>query len=170
MKLHLGCGNNILSGWVNVDHESTVADLSVDLTVMPWPWGNNSVDEILMQQVLEHFDRPELILAEAYRILKPGGKITVEVPHASSTRAYSIDHKAVFARCFFEGMSRGTHYFTSRNSCCFSEIKYAVKLIGRLRWTPFDWIASRWPIMWEKLSDGIFRPTEILWIARKPND
>lgn len=170
MKLHLGCGDNYLSGWVNVDSESKHVDARVDLS-KPWPWKDDSVDEILMEQVLEHFQRPEDILREVHRVLVPGGVITIEVPHATSTRAYSIDHKSFFTRCFFSAFSE-EHYHTMRNMYAFEELSYHVKLVklGRLRWTPFDFVASRLPFFWEKVSFGVFNPTEITWVARKPNN
>ena len=57
LKLHLGCGTNKLEGWVNVD---SVADCQPDLVhdvSQPLPYQNESVDEILAEDLLEHFGR-----------------------------------------------------------------------------------------------------------------
>lgn len=44
-------------------------------------FNNNSVDFITSFETLEHIPEPEKFLLEAYRILKPGGRIIVSVPN-----------------------------------------------------------------------------------------
>jgi predicted SAM-dependent methyltransferase len=169
-KLHLGCGGNYLSGWLNIDHESSLADLHVDLSVLPWPWESDSISEVRMDHILEHFERPEAILREVHRVLEPNGLITVTAPHAESVTAHHIDHRSFLSRFFFRGFSaKSPHYWVRRNNCMFQEISYHVQLLnfGPVRWTPLDPLASKFPVFWEKISFGPFRPTEITWIARK---
>ena len=83
IKLHLGCGTNKLAGWVNID---SVAALKPDLVhdiaqVLPYP--DLSVDEILAEDLLEHFDKYMrfVVFGEWARVLKLGGRITVQVPN-----------------------------------------------------------------------------------------
>lgn len=90
LKLNLGCGRDIKTGWVNCDSRKfdgvdTVADLS-----QPWPWADESVEEIHLSHVLEHFTAQERvhIANEMHRVLIPGGKATIITPHWSSHRAY----------------------------------------------------------------------------------
>ena len=40
----------------------------------------NSFDTIIMNDTMEHVDRPDLVLAEVRRILKPGGRLYVNFP------------------------------------------------------------------------------------------
>ena len=55
MKLNLGCGDIKSEGWVNVDkYDSFDADAVHDLEVIPWPFDDNSCDEISLIHVLEH--------------------------------------------------------------------------------------------------------------------
>jgi len=170
LKLHLGCGTNYKDDWVNVDSVNSMADESVDLTELPWHWCDASVDEVLMEHVLEHFAVPELVLKEIHRILKPNGVVTITVPHAEAVTACNLDHKSFLTCCFFRGFSmKSPHYWVRRNNCMFEEVSYRVRLykIGPLRWTPLDPLASRFPFFWEKVSFGMFRPTEITWVGRK---
>jgi len=44
------------------------------------PFKNNVFDVILIESVLEHIDEPELIIKEAYRVLKKKGKIFITIP------------------------------------------------------------------------------------------
>jgi len=171
MKLHLGCGDEYREGWVNVDHLSPIADEHVNLASFPWPWEDNVAEEVYLEQVLEHFDRPEFVLREIHRVLAPGGTVHVITPHRDSVSACMIDHRAFFSRCFFETFTNPTHYWIKQHGdCWFEEVSYRVLIIKKpwLKWTPFDWMASRFAMMWEKFSFGVFRPGEIIWIARKP--
>lgn len=83
MKLHLGCGTNKLTGWVNIDSVAAVnPDLVHDISE-PLPYPDLSVDEILAEDLLEHFDKYAryLVFGEWVRVLKVGGTVTVQVPN-----------------------------------------------------------------------------------------
>src|SRR5687768_3491677 len=86
MKLNLGCGTDIRSGYVNVDHYPEQADrdrvLDVDLSLVPWPFVDRSAEQVLMFDFLEHlpYAQTTVILDEVYRILVPGGEVQVQVP------------------------------------------------------------------------------------------
>jgi SAM-dependent methyltransferase len=85
-KLHLGCGNKHLDGWINVDSlEWTKADQIVDLTKFPWPWEDNSIDEIYSHHVFEHLPDTLSVMMECHRILKKGGTVETIVPYALNT-------------------------------------------------------------------------------------
>jgi predicted SAM-dependent methyltransferase len=54
MKLNLGCGSKIIDGYVNVEScDYFNADKSCDLEKFPYPFKDDSVDEILMSHTLE---------------------------------------------------------------------------------------------------------------------
>ena len=84
MKLNLGCGENKLPDFVNVDKFGD-PDVKHDLEVFPWPWDPDSVDEIRMNHILEHLgettERFFGIIRELYRICKAGALIAIAVPH-----------------------------------------------------------------------------------------
>lgn len=82
IHLHLGCGTKKLKGWVNIDSvESVNPDLLHDIT-KPLPFEELSVDEILAEDLLEHFDKYMrfVVVYEWVRLLKIGGKLNVQVP------------------------------------------------------------------------------------------
>ena len=83
--LDVGCGDKpfeqFLSGLehVGVDHTPTSrADVRAVAGELPFPEG--TFDTILCTEVLEHVPEPSLILAECYRVVKPGGVLYVTVP------------------------------------------------------------------------------------------
>ena len=86
MKLNLGSGSKILKGYVNVDKfQYYNPDVVHDLEKFPYPFEDNSVDEILLSHVLEHIGQnPEIfnnIIKEFYRICKNNSVIDIRVPH-----------------------------------------------------------------------------------------
>jgi len=86
MKLNLGCGNKILDGYVNVDKFDLYnVDIKHDLEKFPYPFNDNSVEEIKLSHVLEHIGQdPDVfirILKEFYRICKNQALINIAVPH-----------------------------------------------------------------------------------------
>lgn len=90
IKLDLGCGKSKKEGFLGVDRRAFPGvDVVADL-LQPWPWADNSVEEIHMSHVLEHFSGVERvhILNEMYRVLVKDGKATITTPHWCSSRAY----------------------------------------------------------------------------------
>jgi len=86
MKLHLGCGKNYKSGYINIDqYDSTVADKVG--SVINLDFNDNSVDHIEASHVLEHLGYfPSLFgLYEWFRVLKPEGTLIIEIPNIEST-------------------------------------------------------------------------------------
>ena len=90
MKLDLGAGKNKRDGFIGVDCRAfDGVDQVVDLR-QPWPWENESVEEVHSSHFVEHLTASERIhfVNELYRVLKNGAKATVIVPHWNSNRAY----------------------------------------------------------------------------------
>ena len=87
LKLNLGCGQNQKAGYVNVDKYGQ-PDICHDLETFPWPWEKNTVDEIVLNHVLEHLGESRgvylKIIQEMYRICKPGATVRIAVPHPRS--------------------------------------------------------------------------------------
>lgn len=80
IKLHLGCGDEILPDYINCDIENPKADMLFDATKIPFP--DNSVDEIRAYHLIEHFVFQNVfdILKEWLRALKPNGILVLETP------------------------------------------------------------------------------------------
>ena len=101
-RLHLGCGNRVVSGWVNIDNSVSARLARIPgalavaraLRLAPppppggWPPGitycdirkglreaDGTVAVIYCSHVLEHLEEPEArrVMAEMARVLAPGG-------------------------------------------------------------------------------------------------
>jgi predicted SAM-dependent methyltransferase len=72
-----------MDGWVNVDVEGAAADFLVDIT-RPLRLPDDYFDALYGSEVIEHIDlnQGRRFLAEAYRVLKPGGVIRLTTPDA----------------------------------------------------------------------------------------
>ncbi|MEK7174242.1 MAG: glycosyltransferase [Patescibacteria group bacterium] len=96
MKLHLGCGEKYLPGYVNIDHpatEHTVIDVRADIyaDIRTLSYAENSIEEIRNHHMFEHFTRTEALklLLTWRRWLMPDGRLVIETPDfAASVRAY----------------------------------------------------------------------------------
>jgi len=96
-KLNLGCGLDYKQGWINIDAVAEVhPDLIHDLN-QPLPFENGSVDEILAQDILEHFTKEDLesVVGEISRVLSTGGKLMVRVPNLDDIIERFSDDKEV---------------------------------------------------------------------------
>jgi len=81
LRLNIGCGRKVKREWINIDL-SPHADITLDLRE-PLPLPENSCSFIYSEHFLEHLDYPlhaEIFLKECYRVLEPGGVISIGVP------------------------------------------------------------------------------------------
>lgn len=90
-RLHLGCGRNILPGWINLDARAApgvdvVADLDA-CAVGALPFDDDSIDEFFGAHVLEHLRRPLPTMQELHRIARPQARAMFRVPYGSSDDA-----------------------------------------------------------------------------------
>ena len=111
-KLNLGCGTDKLDGYVGVDSIKTAAvDIVHDLNIFPYPFEDNSVDEILMDNVLEHLEDVIKVMEELHRISKKDAIIRINVPHAKCTGALADPtHKHFFLESSFRYFEEDYEY------------------------------------------------------------
>lgn len=79
-SLHLGCGHNILKGWLNTDLNPTYGAEFLDVT-QKFTLQKNSMKYVYMEHLLENFSMGTVrhILEECHRVLKHGGVIRITI-------------------------------------------------------------------------------------------
>ncbi|MBI4532224.1 MAG: hypothetical protein HY709_11975 [Candidatus Latescibacteria bacterium] len=114
LRLHLGCGPNYLEGYVNIDVDDAGGTRKVDYTspVEGLIFPPNTVDEIRIEHVFEHFPRwmGELLLLEWFTWLKPGGLLVMAVPDFESMARAILELEDEEEKCFKYRHIFGTHY------------------------------------------------------------
>jgi ubiquinone/menaquinone biosynthesis C-methylase UbiE len=106
MKLNLGCGNKEKQGFLGLDSFSCEAvDIIADLT-KKLPFEDSSVDEIWMDNVIEHIPDITLLMKEIHRISMPNTLITILTPHFASLASWRdpthVHHLSYFSMDHFE--------------------------------------------------------------------
>ncbi len=112
IKLHLGCQEKYLEGYVNIDlppdaHTVQKAKVDLEADVRTLSYERESVDEVRSEHLLEHFSRQEalLLLARWHKWLKMGGVMHTETPDfEESAKKFlkgSLDEQFMFARHIF---------------------------------------------------------------------
>ena len=130
IKLNLGSSKVKLDGFLNVDiNKDSNPDIVWDLNKLPYPFENESIDEIEMNCVIEHLDIHLIdFLKEAKRILKHKGKLHLRTDN------------------FFYYRSRITHLFANWNDnemyhpfhSWILDYNYVVKLCKHLGFSVID--------------------------------
>jgi hypothetical protein len=83
MKLNLGSGIKRFPGFVNIDSDSNCKpDYTIQLGKEPFPFDNDTVDEVKAHHVIEHigdgfFD----FIKDLYRVCQHEAVIDIQVPH-----------------------------------------------------------------------------------------
>lgn len=80
--LHLGCGGNLLEGWLNTDLlPERGAVVPLDCT-QPFPFADGTFHRIFSEHMIEHipFAAAQGLLAECRRVIRPGGVIRLATP------------------------------------------------------------------------------------------
>jgi len=112
IKLNLGCGDDIRDGYLNFDkYPSDERVKTLDLTKLPLPFSNGSVDEILLNGVYEHLwvNHFEFI-SELSRILKIDGKLVIKVRTCNN----NFDHeKYIYDRFYFDSSVKTYKLFST---------------------------------------------------------
>jgi SAM-dependent methyltransferase len=154
--LDVGCGGSFLaallmrSGWT-----VAAADLSPDALAFAaeqgipethrfdagerWPLPDSTVDAIVMTDVLEHIDDDALALAEARRVLAPGGAVVATVPAHTflfSARDRLLGHFRRYSRKGFCEVA-GRAGLRVERLTWWNAISFPPSFIVRTRW--------RWP-------------------------
>lgn len=109
------------------------------------PFGNARADGVLLLDVLEHLPKPEACLAEIHRVLKPGGRLVVQVPFLYPIHDAPLD----FTRWTRHGLRTlaHTHGFVVENEVALGHPIETAALLANIAAsrTVLNWIQQRNP-------------------------
>lgn len=157
MKINLGCGRNIMKGYVNVDKVKLEGvDVVHNLDKFPYPFKDNSVDEVYARYILEHLDDTIKVMEELHRICKPGARIFLFLPYFATCGAF-IDpqHKRFFGFNSFDYFQKGYRDYDGLYSKVNFKIhkrKIIYSDIWQLKWLNFFLtpLINLWPLFYQR--------------------
>jgi len=81
-KLHLGCGDSVLDGWLNTDFSPQSRDVMTLNATRRFPFDDESFDYVFSEHMIEHLRLTDglKMLAECFRVLRPGGRVRISTP------------------------------------------------------------------------------------------
>jgi SAM-dependent methyltransferase len=114
--LELGCGRNKHPNAVGIDRIALPGvDVVHDLNQYPYPFADNTFDDVYAIHVIEHLDSVLAVMEEIYRITKPNGRVTIITPHHSDAISWQDPthkwHLNSYSFSYFEP-SYHTNYYT----------------------------------------------------------
>jgi predicted SAM-dependent methyltransferase len=99
LLVHLGCGNAVLPGWINLDCYPPSAVGNAEMLTLDMrrglPFADGSVEALFSEHFLEHLPLDTVrstILPNVRRIMSPGGKIRLGVPNGE----YFVDQYVAY--------------------------------------------------------------------------
>jgi ubiquinone/menaquinone biosynthesis C-methylase UbiE len=88
--LDVGCGGRKLSGSTGMDILALPGvDVVHSFNNAPWPFPDSHFDLVFMNHALEHVADIVAVMNEVHRILRPGGRLVVQVPYFRCIDAYT---------------------------------------------------------------------------------
>lgn len=107
MKLNLGACDRKFPGYLSVDIVPP-ADIVADLNEV-WPWPDSSVEAIKAFDVFEHLECKRFTMNELWRVLVPGGRAELQIPHATLGDGGHCDptHRSFWTQSDFEYFTFG---------------------------------------------------------------
>lgn len=110
LKIQFGCGFNKRKGYLNCDISSKVNPDKIINLERKLPFKDNSVNEIVMEHVLEHIKNIFPLLEEIYRICKNNALIKIKVPYFSHESAFStMTHIRFFTYTSFDFLDKNNY-------------------------------------------------------------
>lgn len=104
-KVQLGAGGSRLKGWLNTDIEPGGDGLAYLDATKRFPFEDASLHYIFSEHVIEHlsYDEGKTMIAEAYRVLVPGGKMRVSTPDMMQFIALFEEDPSDEAKAYIDG-------------------------------------------------------------------
>jgi len=96
MKIELGGGDLPRGdGFLNVDAKD-IADIQCDFDIHPWPFADESIDEVYSSHCIEHVKSGTGFFREIARICRVGALVEIRCPDLNSEMIMVEGHRHIF--------------------------------------------------------------------------
>lgn len=137
------------------------------------PFKNHSLDAVIFSEVLEHLEKPQKALAEAARVLKPGGQLIASVPYKEKIVYHlcihcnqltpSNAHLHSFDEVKLESLIKGLPLRFEKRLYFHNKVLQMFHIPYRLRRLPYGF----WRFIDRFMNIVIFEPYYMILTARK---
>ncbi len=107
-KLQIGAGDNSIAGWLSTD----IAPVSEGIVRLDatraFPFADALFDYAYSEHMIEHLTLPDArkMVAETYRVLKPGGKVRIATPDLQVFAALCLDGSTETQKAYVDWAAR----------------------------------------------------------------
>ena len=145
--LDVGCGINKYPGAIGIDRNpASRADVLCNLDRLPYPFRENSFDQLRAIHVIEHVSDVMAAIEEFHRLVRPGGVIRIETPHYSDHSSFCDpthkNHLTSFSFRYFGEDHGGFGYYSKVR---LRERYLHVKLLSFWKWLGFEFLVNHFP-------------------------
>jgi SAM-dependent methyltransferase len=166
--LDVGCGVNKYPGAIGIDRNiRTRADVICDLDHFPYPFRDNSFDQLRAIHVIEHVSDVIRTIEEFHRLVRPGGAVHIVTPHYTDFSSFCDPthrwHLNSFSLRYFGEDNAGFGYYSAAR---LRERSVRVKLLQFWRYLGFEWLVNTFPRFrrfWEYYLCFVVRGKVIEW-------
>src|SRR5271166_3809034 len=80
-RLQIGCGSNVLPGWINTDMIPRRGIIHLDVS-KPFPLSSDRLRYVFSEHLIEHipYDAGMQLFCEIHRVLAPNGRVRIATP------------------------------------------------------------------------------------------
>jgi SAM-dependent methyltransferase len=151
MLVDLCCGPRKRPGSVAIDIAAAPGiDIVHNLNITPWPLESNSVSSISCEQGLEHLLDVPAVMKECFRVLRPGGELSIVTPHFTCYNSYADPTHLRHLSAFWYRPFTAGGYLSSKD-CVFAVKRAWVSFGGGLRAAIGEWLVRIHGLeKWEK--------------------
>ena len=169
--LDVGCGVNKHPGAIGIDvNPRSGADVLCNLDHFPYPFRDNSFDELRAVHVIEHVSDVVRTMEEFHRLVRPGGTVYIATPHYTDFSSFCDPthrwHLNSFSLRYFGPDNAGFGYYSPVR---FEETSVRVKLLNLWKGLGFEFFVNRFPRFrrnWEYYLCYLVRGKVIEWRLR----
>ncbi len=152
--LDVGCGIKKWPGSIGIDRNpATAADVLCDLDHFPYPFADNSFDELRAVHVIEHVSDVIRTMEEFHRLARPGGRLFIATPHYTDFSSFCDPthrwHLNSFSFRYFGADHGGFGYYSGAR---LREVKIRLRLLALWRLLGFEFAVNhsrRFRLFWE---------------------
>ena len=166
--LDIGCGANKVAGAIGIDvNPRTAADVIHDLDELPYPFADDSFDEVVGRHVIEHVQNPMAVMSELHRITRAGGTVKLLAPHWTNPDfATDLTHRNHLNSYSFRNLTDDRAVFDFYTEARFKQKVCRVTLLNLWKLTGLEYPINldnrhpRWRFVrkfWEQYLNAVMR-------------